>query len=218
MSATEEFPPNPDLPLLHTRRYEVRAFRIADDRFMLRGVVCDEKPAGVYVSNDPDPLWMHLMVVDLEITYPTFVIEKASVEFKNHPHLGCTDITDHYKKLEGISISRGFNAKVKELFAGPRGCTHIGALLAAMAPVAIQTGWSMRAFVVTKDGDLTTPAIQEQRSRQFAANINTCHMWAEDGEMVTSVRAGNELEMPLSVSIRLRELGRSEEEWDKFRG
>lgn len=218
MSATEEFPPNPDLPLLHTRRYEVRAFRIADDRFMLRGVVCDEKPAGVYVSNDPDPLWMHLMVVDLEITYPTFVIEKASVEFKNHPHLGCTDITDHYKKLEGISISRGFNAKVKELFAGPRGCTHIGALLAAMAPVAIQTGWSMRAFVVTKDGDLTTPAIQEQRSRQFAANINTCHMWAEDGEMVASVRAGNELEMPLSVSIRLRELGRSEEEWDKFRG
>jgi hypothetical protein len=185
---------------------------------MLRGVVCDEKPAGVYVSNDPDPLWMHLMVVDLEITYPTFVIEKASVEFKNHPHLGCTDITDHYKKLEGMSISRGFNAKVKELFAGPRGCTHIGALLSAMAPVAIQTGWSMRAFVVTKDVDLTTPAIQEQRSRQFAANINTCHMWAEDGEMVTSVRAGNELEMPLSVSIRLRELGRSEEEWDKFRG
>jgi hypothetical protein len=43
-------------------------------------------------------------------------------------------------------------------------------------------------------------------------------MWAEDGEMVASVRAGNELEMPLSVSIRLRELGRSEEEWDKFRG
>jgi len=32
------------------------------------------------------------------------------------------------------------------------------------------------------------------------------------------VKAGGEIEMPLSVSIRLRELGRSEEEWDKFRG
>ena len=218
MPVNEMFPPNPDLPLLHTRRYEVRAFRIADDRFMLRGVVCDEKPAGVYVSNDPDPLWMHLMVVDLEISYPTFVIEKASVEFKNHPHLGCTDITDHYKKLEGMSISRGFNAKVKELFGGPRGCTHIGALLSAMAPVAIQTGWSMRAIVVTNDVGLTTPAIQEQRSRQFAANINTCHMWDEDGDLVATVKAGNEIEMPLAVSIRLRELGRSEAEWDKFRG
>ena len=218
MPVNEMFPPNPDLPLLHTRRYEVRAFRMADDRFMLRGVVCDEKPAGVYVSNDPDPLWMHLMVVDLEISYPTFVIEKASVEFKNHPHLGCTDITDHYKKLEGMSISRGFNAKVKELFGGPRGCTHIGALLSAMAPVAIQTGWSMRAIVVTNDVGLTTPAIQEQRSRQFAANINTCHMWDEDGDLVATVKAGNEIEMPLAVSIRLRELGRSEAEWDKFRG
>ena len=218
MPVNEMFPPNPDLPLLHTRRYEVRAFRMADDRFMLRGVVCDEKPAGVYVSNDPDPLWMHLMVVDLEITYPTFVIEKASVEFKNHPHLGCTDITDHYKKLEGMSISRGFNAKVKELFGGPRGCTHIGALLSAMAPVAIQTGWSMRAIVVTNEVGLTTPAIQEQRSRQFAANINTCHMWDEDGDLVATVKAGNEIEMPLAVSIRLRELGRSEAEWDKFRG
>jgi hypothetical protein len=218
MLVNDMFPPNPDLPLLHTRRYEVRAFRMADDRFLLRGVVCDEKPAGVYVSNDPDPLWMHLMVVDLEITYPAFVIEKASVEFKNHPHLGCTDITDHYKKLEGMSISRGFNAKVKELFAGPRGCTHIGALLSAMAPVAIQTGWSMRAFVVTTDADLDSSAAKDQRSRQFLGTINTCHMWAEDGDLVATVKAGGEVEMPLSVSIRLRELGRSLDEWDKFRG
>jgi hypothetical protein len=218
MPVNEMFPPNPDLPLLHTRRYEVRAFRMADDRFMLRGVVCDEKPAGVYVSNDPDPLWMHLMVVDLEITYPTFVIEKASVEFKNHPHLGCTDITDHYKKLEGMSISRGFNAKVKELFGGPRGCTHIGALLSAMAPVAIQTSWSMRAFVATGGADQNTPAIRDQRSRQLAVNFDTCHMWDEDGELVASVKAGKEIEIPLAVSIRLRELGRSVSEWDKFRG
>jgi hypothetical protein len=87
-----------------------------------------------------------------------------------------------------------------------------------MAPVAIQTGWSMRAIVVTNDVGLTTPAIQEQRSRQFAANINTCHMWDEDGDLVATVKAGNEIEMPLAVSIRLRELGRSEAEWDKFRG
>ena len=108
--------------------------------------------------------------------------------------------------------------KEKELFAGPRGCTHIGALLSAMAPVAIQTGWSMRAFVVTTDADLDSSAAKDQRSRQFSGTINTCHMWAEDGDLVATVKAGGEIEMPLSVSIRLRELGRSEEEWDKFRG
>ena len=123
------FPENPDFPLIHTRRYEVRAFRMAADRLMLRGVVVDEKPAGLYLQGDEQPLWLHHMIVDLEIVYPTFLIEKASATFHEHPHLECTQITDHYKKLEGMSIARGFNAKVKELFAGARGCTHITALL-----------------------------------------------------------------------------------------
>jgi hypothetical protein len=43
-------------------------------------------------------------------------------------------------------------------------------------------------------------------------------MWDEDGELVASVKAGKEIEIPLAVSIRLRELGRSVSEWDKFRG
>ncbi|MEY4147163.1 MAG: hypothetical protein RL278_719, partial [Actinomycetota bacterium] len=122
------FPENPEFPLIHTRRYEVRAFRMAADRLMLRGVVVDEKPAGLYLKGDEQPLWLHHMIVDLEIVYPTFLIEKASAMFHEHPHLECTHITDHYKKLEGMSIARGFNAKVKELFAGARGCTHITAL------------------------------------------------------------------------------------------
>jgi len=66
------FPENPEFPLIHTRRYEVRAFRMADDRFLLRGVVCDEKPAGLYVTGDPDPLWLHHMIVEMEVVYPTF--------------------------------------------------------------------------------------------------------------------------------------------------
>jgi hypothetical protein len=188
---------------------------MSDAKFLLRGVVVDEKPAGLYIENDPDPIWMHHMIVDLEIVYPTFLIEKASVEFKNHPHLGCTNITDHYKKLEGMSIARGFNAKVRELFGSSRGCTHIGALLAAMAPVAIQTGWSMRvSSVVDIDDSSKSPEdFQEQRIKQFASTINTCHIWDEHGEMVSKVRRGEEIEMPLPVVRRLRDLGRDETDW-----
>ena len=209
------FPENPEFPLIHTRRYEVRAFRMADDRFLLRGVVCDEKPAGLYVTEDPDPLWLHHMIVEMEVVYPTFVIERAYAKFHQHPHLGCTDITDHYKKLEGMSIARGFNAKVRELFGSSRGCTHIGALLAAMAPVAIQTGWSMRvSSVVDIDDSSKSPEdFQEQRIKQFASTINTCHIWDEHGEMVSKVRRGEEIEMPLPVVRRLRDLGRDETDW-----
>jgi hypothetical protein len=206
------FPENPEFPLMHTRRYEVRAFRMAADRLMLRGVVVDEKPAGLYLKGDEQPLWLHHMIVDLEIVYPTFLIEKASATFHEHPHLECTNITDHYKKLEGMSIARGFNAKVKELFAGARGCTHITALLSAMAPVAIQAGWSMRA-VASSDGQVDAQRNYENRERQLAGTINTCHMWDENGALAASVSSGNYTEVPLSVKKRLTELGRSEEEW-----
>ncbi|MCX6532064.1 MAG: DUF2889 domain-containing protein [Actinobacteria bacterium] len=210
MFSNKLFPVDTNYPLIHTRQYQVHAFRMSDTKFLLRGVVVDEKPAGLYIENDPDPIWMHHMIVDLEIVYPTFLIEKASVEFKNHPHLGCTNITDHYKKLEGMSIARGFNAKVRELFGSSRGCTHIGALLAAMAPVAIQTGWSMRVSSVSSK---SPEDFQEQRIKQFASTINTCHIWDEHGEMVSKVRRGEEIEMPLPVVRRLRDLGRDETDW-----
>ena len=215
MFSNKLFPVDTNYPLIHTRQYQVHAFRMSDAKFLLRGVVVDEKPAGLYIENDPDPIWMHHMIVDLEIVYPTFLIEKASVEFKNHPHLGCTNITDHYKKLEGMSIARGFNAKVRELFGSSRGCTHIGALLAAMAPVAIQTGWSMRvSSVVDIDDSAKSPEdFKEQRIKQFASTINTCHIWDEHGEMVSKVRRGEEIEMPLPVVRRLRDLGRDETDW-----
>ena len=215
MFSNKLFPVDTNYPLIHTRQYQVRAFRMSDAKFLLRGVVVDEKPAGLYIENDPDPIWMHHMIVDLEIVYPTFLIEKASVEFKNHPHLGCTNITDHYKKLEGMSIARGFNAKVRELFGSSRGCTHIGALLAAMAPVAIQTGWSMRvSSVVDIDDSAKSPEdFKEQRIKQFASTITTCHIWDEHGEMVSKVRRGEEIEMPLPVVRRLRDLGRDETDW-----
>ena len=212
MSAQIMFPENPEFPLIHTRRYEVRAFRMAADSLMLRGVVVDEKPAGLYLKGDEQPLWLHHMIVDLEIVYPTFLIEKASATFHEHPHLECTHITDHYKKLEGMSIARGFNAKVKELFAGARGCTHITALLSAMAPVAIQAGWSMRA-VASSDGQVDAQRNYENRERQLAGTINTCHMWDENGALAASVSSGNYTEVPLSVKKRLKELGRGEEEW-----
>ena len=215
MFSNKLFPVDTNYPLIHTRQYQVHAFRMSDTKFLLRGVVVDEKPAGLYIENDPDPIWMHHMIVDLEIVYPTFLIEKASVEFKNHPHLGCTNITDHYKKLEGMSIARGFNAKVRELFGSSRGCTHIGALLAAMAPVAIQTGWSMRVSSVVDidDASKSPEDFQEQRIKQFASTINTCHIWDEYGEMVSKVRRGEEIEMPLPVVRRLRDLGRDETDW-----
>jgi hypothetical protein len=210
MPKLEMFPPDPDYIRIHTRRYEVRAFRKSDDCLMLRGVVVDEKPVGLYIESDPDPLWMHHMILDLEIQFPTLVIQKANVQFNEHPHLGCTGIVDHYKKLEGMSITRGFTSKVKELFAGPRGCTHTTALLQAMAPVAVQSMWSMRVASARANG-VSLESMGD--GPQTASPVNTCHMWEESGDLATAMREGREIEIPLSISKRLRLLGLTDDVW-----
>lgn len=217
----EFFPPAPEgATLIHDRRYQVRTYKLNDSLFLLRGVVCDEKPAGLYVPDDPDPLWMHHMIVDLEVSYPEFQIQSAKVEFREHPHTACTNIVPDYQKLVGLSIARGFNNKVKELFGGPRGCTHIGALLQAMAPVAIQSGWSMRvgSSFGSASEDMDPAEAEERRRRGYAMNLNTCHIWDENGQMLADIKAGTPIEIPLSVAKRLNRLGRDESEWEKFKG
>lgn len=204
--------------LIHTRNYEVRTYKMREDMFILRGVVIDEKPAGLYVADDPEVLWVHHMVVDLEISFPMFVIEKVSVTFHERPHTHCTDIEPDYQKLVGLSISRGFNNKVKELFGGPRGCTHIGALLAAMAPVAIQSGWSMRIGAPREADSTSGLSTAEQRKRAYAINLNTCHMWDENGQMVKEIEQGIPIEVPLWITKRFKKLGLDDSEWEKLRG
>jgi hypothetical protein len=107
VSTPDYFPPAPEGgELIHTRFYEARTYKMSDDLFLLRGVVCDEKPAGLYMSGDPDPLWVHHMVVDLEISFPMFVIQKVSVTFHERPHTHCTDIEPDYQKLVGLSTNK----------------------------------------------------------------------------------------------------------------
>jgi hypothetical protein len=199
-------PPDPDgLDVLHDREYRVRAYRLADDRLLIRGAVRDQKPPGMYLVDDDQPLTMHHMQVDLELAFPSLEIVDAEVVFDAHPHSTCPVIVEHYRGLIGLSIGRGFTHRVRELFGGPRGCTHTTALLLAMAPVAVQCMWSMRAPDQLR-GEMT-------HELAASANLNTCHVWAEDGEQIAAIRAGRPVEVPLTMQRRLQQLGRSADEW-----
>jgi len=95
--------------------------------------------------------------------------------------------------LESLSIARRFTHKVRELFGGPRGCTHTTALLQAMAPVAIQCGWSMQMLkaqeIVTSGNELPSEP-SEARKMADKMNLNTCHIWDEDGDHVRRIEEG----------------------------
>ena len=57
----------------------------------------------------------------------------------------------------------------------------------------------------------------EERERSYAMNLNTCHMWDENGDMVNEIRRGEPMEVPVWMAKRLTKLGKNPEEWDKFR-
>ncbi|MCU0260175.1 MAG: DUF2889 domain-containing protein [Ilumatobacteraceae bacterium] len=217
--------PDPDgLEVLHDREYRVRAFRVDDDTLLIRGAVRDQKPPGLYLDEDvdPRPLTIHHMQVDLRIAFPALEIAGVDVAFEMHPNDECPTITEHYGNLVGLSIARGFTHKVRELFGGPRGCTHTTALLQAMAPVAVQCIWSMRASTMKRrlaGDESVTPPTPEQMRAVWASNLNTCHVWDEHGEWVQALEAGAPMPAPVFVRRRFAELGRDPQEWNlRMRG
>ncbi len=222
LPADDLFQPAAEEEILHRRDYVVRSFRQSPDRLRIRGMVHDQKPPGVYIDDDPDPLSVHQMVVDLIIEFPSLEIVGAEVVMEVTPHTGCTSIEPNYSDLVGLSIARGFSRQVKDLFGGPRGCTHVGALLQAMAPVAIQSSWSMRAMnegetAVSLGGGSAQEADAAEARRQalLTFNMNTCHVWSEDGTLIKQALAGEEIEAPIWAVDRLLELGRSVDDWHK---
>ena len=205
-------PPPPDaLEVLHDREYRVRAYQVADDRLLLQGAVRDQKPPGLYVPDDPEPLTMHHMQLSFEVAFPSLEIVAAGVDFEAHPHETCPSIAEHYANLVGLSVARGFTHRVRELFGGPRGCTHTTALLQAMAPVAVQCFWSMQAATARRSGEpnpLTTQerGVGDDDSTKFV--INSCHVWDENGPALAAKRDGTISTVPIPIRRRLDELDR----------
>jgi hypothetical protein len=90
----------------------------------------------------------------------------------------------------------------------------VTALLQAMGPALIQSAWSMSVSgdpraARASDADGEARAEQEPTARErIGYNLNTCHVWAEDGELVGRVLSGERLGPPLPIQQRLREHGK----------
>ena len=213
------FPPEPELEPLHARDYSVRAWKVSDDSMLIRGAVMDNKPGAMFAArinsaggvDDGRPLTMHHMVVDLHVAFPTLVITDAKVVFESFPQPGCPAISDHYRSLIGLSIARGFTHDVRQLFGGPRGCTHTTALLQAMGPVAVQCVFSMRRTGVQPSDaqgpdDADAPSsTQERNNASFMKD--TCHVWSNEGPLWEGIKLGRRPPMALPLQRRLRAQG-----------
>ena len=83
-----------------------------------------------------------------------------------------------------------------------------------MAPVAIQSMWSFRVAASNAGGGMASPmGSPEAREGALVMNLNTCHVWAEDGDQVRAIRNGEPMEAPVWIRKRLEKLGLDPELW-----
>ena len=77
----------------------------------------------------------------------------------------CGAITPAYAAMKGLKVGKGWNKKIKELFAGTHGCTHHTEMLGAMATVAFQTIFSARNKWKESDGASKRPPLPQHLPR-----------------------------------------------------
>ena len=190
---------------IHQRSYETEAFDEGDGRMRVRGRLTDNKPQGLCLADGND-LAIHDMCIDLLVDPQTFTIVAVENEMMVRAYSNCEAILPNYQALVGVSITRGYSSRVKKLFGGPNGCSHMSALLQAMGPVAVQATWSFLSLHESLESRLNRSDDPEERERKLRMMVNSCHVWQEEGEHVEIIRKGNWMRTDWE-SQRLQTLG-----------
>jgi len=189
---------------IHQRSYETEAFAEADGTMRVVGRLVDTKPHGLSVA-DGEPLVIHDMTIELIVAMPSFEIIDVRTHMEVHPYELCPGILDSYRRLIGVSIARGYSRRVSELFGRENGCSHMGALLIALGPVAIQASWGL-ARLDSEIDQLTNTVADAEAERQLKLNTNTCHVWSENGSQIALLRKGEQPVRPNWERERLAHL------------
>ncbi len=190
---------------IHQRSYETEAFDEGDGLMRVRGRLTDNKPQGLCMADGND-LVIHDMSIDLLVDPETFTIVAVENEMMVRPYSNCEMILPDYQALVGVSITRGYSSRVKKLFGGPNGCSHMGALLQAMGPVAVQASWSLINLHKSLESRLDKTDDPEEQDRRLRLNMNSCHVWQEGGEHIELIKKGDWV-LPDWEATRLQTLG-----------
>ncbi|MEX2453057.1 MAG: DUF2889 domain-containing protein [Rhodospirillaceae bacterium] len=168
---------------IHTRAIECRSFRRSNGLWDIEGHLTDVKTypfvnsfRGEIRPGEPiHDMWLRL-TVDRE-----FIVRAVEAVTDKGPYELCPAILPSFQKLNGLKIGPGWNRRVREALGGALGCAHLVDLLRPIATVAFHTvRWSESA--PANRGEAEKPT--EKPRAASRPPLNTCHVWASDGEKV----------------------------------
>ncbi len=172
-------PPDVKRKLLHTRTITCQGFERTDGAWEVEGWITDVKtyaiPDAPERGNIPAGEPMHGMGLRLRVN-DDMEITDAVAKQDYSPYRICHTITPSFRKLIGLSLTKGFRKAVRDVLGGTKGCVHLVDILGPMATTLFQTTAKRRH-----------KQLDEARARGENVKhpvINTCHAWASDGPVV----------------------------------
>jgi len=173
-------PLSPAVPrrLLHQRIVQCQGYQRDDSWWEIEGWIVDTKTytlpnedrGSAIQAGEP----LHDMSIRLTVD-DQWVIRDVDACTDSAPFGICPAITARYQMLLGVQIGPGWSLKLKELFSGVNGCTHMTELLGPVATTFFQTVYGQRY----EEEDAQPPA-----ERETPPVLNTCHALASNSPVV----------------------------------
>jgi hypothetical protein len=162
---------------VHVRTIRAEVRRVAEDELEITGHLVDERPRSTDPFDEGHDGIVHDMTLIIRVRHPDLVITAVEGRMDHRPYTLCTDAVPPLQRLVGLSVMKGFTRAVNERFGRQLGCSHLNALIQAMAP-AIKQGAGAAFLEGTKI----------KAGAQNLWFVNTCPAWRENGPLIEGVR------------------------------
>lgn len=159
--------------LLHLRRITCEAYERDDGLLEIEGLLVDTKPTAIRLATGRSIDAggdIHRMRIRLTVDRERWIVAVAAFS-EAHPYLECEEAESAYQKLVGLRIEPGFTRKVKQMFRGEAGCTHISETVPTMATTLFQVLWA--------DGEF-----EDKDTAVTSSPVGACHGLRLDGQVV----------------------------------
>lgn len=170
---------------VHTRSIVCRSFRRDDGLLDIDARFIDTRPFGYdsdFRGHCPPGSALHNMQLRLTVDRERRIHALVSA-MPGTPYSGCAEVNPNFQRLLGLSVGRGFRKALREHLGGVEGCTHMLALLDAMAAAAVQ------AFASNARAPRRAGQAEPVRIRRIDALIDTCWSYRSDGPVMQQLKS-----------------------------
>jgi len=165
---------------LHHRQVDLRFYKRSDGLYEVVGRLVDKKTHPfrrlLAAQDTPPGVPVHDIVVTLVID-DKMVVHDASAAMAMTPYKVCRGAENTLEPLKGLSMTQGWNKRVRELLGRQASCTHIVELLGPMATTAFQGLAPARLAAVNQPGNET----------MREGKVDSCYAYSAEREVVAQL-------------------------------